>query len=410
MRHTADIVRGFTWVFLMRIVARLLTFARVFVLARLLTPTQFGTFAIATLVLSLLEVLTETGTQVVLVQEKKEQFASYLNAAWFVSITRGLILCVLLFAATPFVLDFFNNPTALNSLLLIALLPLIKGFINPSVARFQKELLFKNELYMRSCIGILGTIITIVLAMLWRDPLVLAIGLIFEGVFEVIITHYYITPRPVFSFEKDKIISILQRGKWMGPATLFNYFFHQLDDIVVGRTLGSSSLGIYQMAYRIATLPITEISDSLNKVTFPVFTNLTADITTLRKTYAKTTSAIILLSIPLSAIFIIFPQQIVRLVLGEQWIETAQLLPILAIFGFLRSLLNSSSSLFLSLKRQDLVAQYTGISIVVMALCLFPLIHWYGTQGAAIAVLIGCLSTIPFVVYHVRKLLYDPAH
>jgi O-antigen/teichoic acid export membrane protein len=196
----------------------------------------------------------------------------------------------------------------------------------------------------------------------------------------------------------------------MGPATLFNYFFHQLDDIVVGRTLGSSSLGIYQMAYRIATLPITEISDSLNKVTFPVFTNLTADITTLRKTYAKTTSAIILLSIPLSAIFIIFPQQIVRLVLGEQWIETAQLLPILAIFGFLRSLLNSSSSLFLSLKRQDLVAQYTGISIVVMALCLFPLIHWYGTQGAAIAVLIGCLSTIPFVVYHVRKLLYDPAH
>lgn len=410
MRHVTSIVSGFSWVFLMRIVTRILTFTRIFILARLLTPTQFGTFAIATLILSLLEVLTETGTQVVLVQEEKKLFLKYNNAAWVISILRGIVLCLLLLIATPFVVNFFNNPAALNSLLVIAFLPFIKGFVNPSVALFQKELLFKKELYMRSAIGITGTVFTIALALIWKEPLVLAIGLLFEAVLEVILTHCYLLPRPVFIFEKSNILYLLQKGKWMGPATLFNYFFHQLDDIVVGKFLGSAMLGIYQMAYRTATLPITEISDSLNKVTFPVFTSMSADIQKLRRTYLKTSGMILLLSIPMSAVLILFPQQIVQLVLGDQWIDTANLLPILGVFGFLRSLLNSSSALFLSLKRQDLVAQYTGISIVMMALFLFPLIDAYGTQGAALAVLIGCLSTIPFVVYHVRKLLYDPAH
>lgn len=410
MGYTSRIITGFSWVVLMRIVTRILTFVRIFILARLLTPAQFGTFATATLMLSLLEVLTETGGQVVLVQEKKEVFRKYLNAAWVIAIFRGTLLCLLLLSISPVIVIFFKNPAALSSLLVIAFLPFIKGFINPSVALFQKELLFKKELYLRSSIGITGTVITILLALIWRDPLVLAIGLLFEAALEVILTHRYIQPKPFFTFHKTTIMEVIHKGKWMGPATLFNYFFHQLDDIVVGRWLGSGALGLYQMAYRIATLPITEVSDSLNRVTFPVFTDLESERDILRKAYFKTTAAILLLSLPLSAVFIIFPKVIVQLVLGEQWLEVAKLLPVLGIFGFIRAFLNSSSALFLSQKRQDLVAQYTFISVVVMAGLLFPLIHRYGTQGAAIAALIGCLSTFPFVIYHVRKLLYDSTH
>lgn len=410
MGYATTIIKGFSWVVLMRVVARVLTFARIFVLARLLTPAQFGTFATATLILSLLEVITETGGQVVLVQEKKEVFSKYLNAAWTVSILRGVLLCVLLLCISPLVVIFFNNPSALSSLLVIAFLPFIKGFINPSVALFQKELLFKKELYLRSSIAISGTVITILLALIWRDPLVLAIGLLFEAALEVILTHWYIQPKPFFTFHKVTIMEVINKGKWMGPATLFNYFFHQLDDIVVGRWLGSGALGLYQMAYRIATLPITEVSDSLNRVTFPVFAHLENDRDTLWRAYMKTTAAILLLSAPLSIAFIIFPQVIVQLVLGRQWLEVAHLLPILGIFGFIRAFLNSSSALFLSQKRQDLVAQYTFVSVFVMAIFLFPLIHHYGTQGAAVAALIGCLSTFPFVIYHVRKLLYDSTH
>lgn len=410
MKHVVDIIRGFSWIFLMRVVIRILTFVRILILARLLTPAQFGTFAIGTLVLSLLEVLTETGTQVVLVQEKKISFLKYINAAWFVSIVRGAVLCVLLLIATPFVVKFFNNTAALSTLITIAFLPFIKGFINPSIALFQRELLFKKELYMRSVIGIAGTIFTISLALIWKEPLVLVFGLLFEAVLEVVFSHYFLKPRPVLTFDKLNILTILHKGKWMGPAVLFNYFFHQLDDIVVGRFLGTEMLGIYQMAYRTATLPITEISDTLNKVTFPVFMRITTNVKMLRQIYFKTTGMVLLLSVPMSALLIFYPQIIVKLVLGDQWLETAKLLPILGIFGFLRSLLNTSSALFLSLKRQDLVARYTGISMAVMAIFLFPLIDNLGTQGAALAVLLGTASTIPLVIYYVRKLLYDSTH
>src|SRR3989344_3574656 len=100
---------GISWITLFRILTRLLTFVRLAVLGRLLTPAQFGYFGIAALLLSLLEILTETGINVFLVQ-KKGNINEYINSAWIVSIARGILLALIIFLSAPFIATFFNSP------------------------------------------------------------------------------------------------------------------------------------------------------------------------------------------------------------------------------------------------------------------------------------------------------------
>src|SRR3990167_7344642 len=99
MGYKTDAFKGISWIGILRASTRGITFVRLAILARILSPAQFGVFGIATLVLSLLEIITETGINVFLIQKK--DIKSYINSAWIVSIVRGFIIAIFLFALAP---------------------------------------------------------------------------------------------------------------------------------------------------------------------------------------------------------------------------------------------------------------------------------------------------------------------
>ena len=149
MGYSRDALRGVSWMTLLRGVTRGITFLRLAVLGRLLTPSQFGLFGIASLLLSLLEILTETGINVFLIQHKGH-IKDYLDSAWVVSIIRGFVLGFLILVFAPILVYFFATPDAYSVLLLISAVPIIRGFINPAIVTYQKDLLFRREFGFRS--------------------------------------------------------------------------------------------------------------------------------------------------------------------------------------------------------------------------------------------------------------------
>ena len=108
MGYTKDTMRGVGWVGGLRLITRIVSFARIAILARLLSPVQFGVFGIAMLVTALLEVFTETGVNIILVQEKKD-IKEYINSAWIVSIVRGIAISTIIFFSASFVSIFFHS-------------------------------------------------------------------------------------------------------------------------------------------------------------------------------------------------------------------------------------------------------------------------------------------------------------
>src|SRR3989344_7704946 len=157
MSLTKDTVRGFSWMVGFRGVARILTFLKTAILARILLPDQFGVYGIAVISLAFLEIITETGVNVFLVQEDQD-VEEHLNTAWIVSVFRCALIALLIFLSTPLIVNFFNSPASGPLLSLIRLVPLIRGFINPARVKFQKQLEFNKDFWFRSSIFLAETV------------------------------------------------------------------------------------------------------------------------------------------------------------------------------------------------------------------------------------------------------------
>lgn len=395
MRHT---VRGFGWMWGFRVASRGVAFVRTAILARLLTPAQFGVYGIGVIALALLEMLTETGINVFLIQEKQD-IEKYLGTARTVSVIRGIIISLLIFAAAPWVANFFAMPDARLILQLISIVPLVRGFINPALVRFQKELTFSKEFVYRMSTFTLDSSISVIVALATKSTLSMVWGLLAGAILEVIITNLFIKPRPAFAFALPHFKEITGRGKWVTIAGIFDYLSKQGDNLVVGKVLGAAPLGLYQNAYVLSTLPVTEVSDVVGKVTFPVYSRIAEDAARVKRAYVRTLAAISFLVFPISLVLFFFPDLVVRIALGEQWLGAIPALRVLAIFGFIKAISQSTSALFLGLRKQELVTLFTFIRFFTLAVTIYPLTVTYGIVGAGYSALTSAIAVLPFMLY-----------
>jgi O-antigen/teichoic acid export membrane protein len=404
MGYSSNVIRGASWMSGFRIFTRILSFLKMAVLARLLTPSQFGIFGIATLVLMLLEMLTETGINVVLIQSRSK-IDEYVNSAWIVSVIRGVFIGLCIIILAPFVTSFFNAPDAFNILLLISIIPFVRGFINPSEVKLQKDLKFHYEFWFRSSIFTFDTIVAVIFVIITHSVYGLVWGMIAGVLLEVILSFVLMRPIPQLHIRKDYFSEIFHKGKWVTAYGFFNYIAQQGDNIMVGKIMGASSLGIYGMAYNISTLPISEITDVVSKVVFPVYTKIAGDTQRLRSAFIRSTSVISLATIVMGGVLFFFPNQIISIVLGNKWLSAVPVLRVLVIYGVLRAISGSASALFLGVEKQKYVTNMTFLRFAGLAITIYPLVNMFGLVGAGYSALISVVVEIPVIAYYVIKVL-----
>ncbi len=404
MGYKKETIKGISWVGLFRLLTRIIALGRTAILARIFNPLQFGLFGIASLVLALIEILTDTGINVFLVQTEGNA-KKYLNTAWIVSIIRGILIGIVIFLTSFLTVGFFENKNALGLVMLISIVPVIRGFINPSVAFFQKELQFNKEFYYKSLVFLIDTVISVMFAIITKNIYSLVIGLIFSAVFEVVFSFIYASPRPRFKFNHKQLSLIVHKGKWITLAGIFNYAFSNLDTIIVGKMLGTYSLGLYQMAYKTSVNPLMELSDVISRVTFPVYVRIAKENQRVKKAFLKSLTVIGFIAVPVGFIAFGFADLIINILLGEQWKDAIPIFRILIIFGIIRTISGYASALFLGFNKQKYVTIVTFISLVGMGVFIYPLIVKLGITGAAYSALIGALFAVPVVAIFLKKIL-----
>lgn len=402
MRYTYSALVGFFWVGLTRLSTRGITFFRLAILARVLSPSDFGIYAIAAITLSLTEILTETGINTILIQEK-EKIDKFLNTAWIVSIIRGFIIGVIILALIPIIEIFFSQSNITSILLLTSAIPVVKGFINPAIITFQKELHFNKDFYLRTLVFIVDSVVAVLATLYLKSPIGIIWGLIAGAVLEVILSFMFLSLRPSFNLDKSIFKLILHNGKWVTLAGIFNYLFHNADDIVVGKLLGTTSLGFYDAAYKISMLPITEVGDVISKAIFPIYVRISDEIKDLQKAFLKTILSVTFLVVPFGILALIFSEHLVLLLLGDQWGESVPIFKVLIIFGVLRAILNAFSPLFFAVRKQAYVTTITFVSFIGMIISIVPFINKYGIIGAGYSVIAATLATIPFILFFAKK-------
>ncbi len=404
MGYFKTTLSGLSWTAALRGSIRLLAFVRLAILARLLLPEQFGAFGVAAMALALLEIMTETGINVFLLQEK-DGLSQFINTAWLVSIFRGLIIALLVFVSAPLVANFFSTPDLAPLLYLTCLVPVIRGFINPANVKFQKDLQFNREFAYRLTIFLVESIITVSFAVLTHSAASFVWGLIFSSLIELALSFILISPRPHWSFKLDQLKLILNRGKWVTGFGLFDYVFTQGDNITVGRLLGQAPLGVYRTAYSLSTLPVNEIVDTYYKVSLPVYVKLVGSPARLKSAVLKSVGLLSLTSLIISLAVFFLARPFVLLVLGSAWHAAIPVVKVLAFVGLFRSLSYSFNSLFVALRLQKYVTFIIFTSMLALLVTIVPAVSRFGVIGAGYSAVVSSLVSLPVAVFLAAKTL-----
>ena len=384
------VVRGGMWVFGLRITSRGLGFIRTIILARLLAPSDFGLLGIAMLAISTLETFSQTGFQAALIQ-KKENVESYLDTAWTVSAIRGVILFLILFLSAPVVAKFFNSSQATLVIKVIAISTLLSGFRNIGILFFQKELEFNKQFIYELSATLVDVTIAITLAFMLRNVWALVWGGLaanFVRLFMSYILHPY---RPRARLDKREFKELFGFGRWVLGSSILVFLVTQGDDIFVGKMLGVTALGFYQMAYLISNLPATEITHVISQVTFPAYSKLQYDLQRLRAAYLDTLQLTAFISIPIAGGIFILAPEFTEIFLGAKWMPMVPAIQVLVFAGMIRSIAATSGTLFVAIGRPRTDTAWQVIRLLVLIIFIYPFTMRWNLSGTSIAVLLSIL-------------------
>lgn len=377
---------------------------KIAILARLLTPAQFGAFGIVTLALSLLETFSETSVFQALIQ-KDTVTDEDLTASWLISIARGALIALLLYISAPFIQSFFNQDGLVPFIRLIALAPLIRNFRNPQTVHFQKDLNFKKESFLRALATLVELIVAITVTLathsIWGLVLANVASAFTEAIGSFLLAPTFVFVMPTWSTTKP----LIHYGSWLWGSSILSYIATEGDDIVVGKLLGAGPLGFYQNAYKIASLPVTQITSVTSQVGFPALSQIQDDKQRLARAFKKTLLTTIGLTTFASVAIFIFAGPITLFLFGENWLPMVPALRLLTLFGLIRSIDHTAGPLFKAVGKPNLVTLYGTLFIVVMFALIFPLTRSGGIVGTSWAIIIAALVTQPYLIYHVRKIL-----
>ena len=398
------VIRGGFWTFFLRATSQLLHLIKIIVLARLLSPSDFGLFGVALLSLAALETFSQTGFDRALIQ-KKGDISSYLNSVWTIEVVRGILIAIILFFISPYVAVFFNVPEVVPILRIIGLAVILKGSTNVAVTYFQKELEFKKLFKYQFSGTLADSITTIIIAILFHSVWALVIGLLVGNLVKLIVSYKINSYRPKFEFNFLKLEELWVFGKWVLGSSILIFLVTHGDDILVGKLLGVTALGFYQMAYLISNAPATEISHIISQVAFPAYSKLQDDIPRLRKAYLKVLRITTFFSFPIAGLIFVLAPDFTMIFLGEKWMPMVPAMQVLGFWGLIRSMGSITGYAIQAVGKPRLLTALQFLILILLIILIYPFAVWWGIFGVSLAVVFSILLPTLIMCFVVIKII-----
>ncbi len=398
-----QVVRGGIWLLIGDGLARLASLLKLVVLGRLLSPNDFGLMGIAIVLLNWLESFTQTGINAALIQ-RAGTIRPYLDTAWTIQVLRGLGLALALASAAPLGARFFGNPEATQVIRAIALVTLLRGFANPGVIHLRKEMNFRREVTWRLSGLVAGLLVAIPVAFKYRSVWALVASVVFAQAAETLASYWIEAYRPRLRLDWAQMRELLQFGRWFFVSNVVSFVGLYVDSLSVGKILGATALGFYQMAQQLALVPAAQLGTHLQGVIFPAFSKLQTP-QSLKRAFLQTLTLVCALVVPLAWFLSIFAEELVRVVLGSKWGPISPLLRILAWAAIATAVTRVTTSLLHAAGRPDLQVRASLQEAVLVACLLYPLITTFGIRGAALAVTAAAYWSMGYQLLLVARLL-----
>src|SRR5688572_25399158 len=306
---------------------RLIGLVSVLVLARMLTPGDFGIVALAMSVLALVDIFSALGLRQALLRVGKPERAHY-DTAWTIQLLVLTVLAAILVAMAPLAARFYGEPALGTLIAVLAGCFVIDGLANIGVVDFDRHLDFGRDLRMRVSVRLTAFAVTISAALLLRNYWALVIGMVSLSVLNAAASYFFHPFRPRLSLAKRG--ELLGVSLWMFLASASQTVHHQIEKIVVGRISSRSVVGHYAVSRDLSSLFTEEVAVALNRVAFVTTARTGRPLSADPGRLPAMLGAYGLIAAPLGFGLAATADQALPLLLGPQWAEAAPLLAIIA--------------------------------------------------------------------------------
>ena len=269
---------------------------------------------------------------------------------------------------------------------------------NTKLILFQKKLQFKTLFLIDIGRILIDFFASVTFAIYLKNAMALALGYLFGTITYTLLSFTTKIGTPSFKFEYKTAMKMFKFGKWVWLASLLVFIITNGDDAFVGKFLGITALGLYQMAYKISTLVISDVTYVISKVSFPFYSLFQSNIKKLMKSYIHILKITSFIVTPLSLGIFVVADKLTLVFLGEKWAGMIHALRILALAGLIRAIIATAGSLFYSMGKPYIDAKWRIVRFITMAVTIYPLTKKYNIIGTSISILLSIVSiAIPFI-------------
>lgn len=350
------------------------------ILARLLTPHDYGCIGMLTIFMALADTVIDGGFGSALIQKKKPLQEDYSTIFWW-NMGMSLVLYGVLFFSAPAIASFYSIPILCPVLRVEALVLFIHAFNLVQRNQLRKSLNFRVLSIVTIATAIISLAITIVLAYKGFGVWALVVQNLFSSAIPAVFFWFYIKWRPLFFFSWTSFKELFGFGSYMFLTHLVNQICTKLNGLLIGRFYSASTLGYFSKASSTEMIAFTSISSVVTQVTYPLYAQAQDNKAVLANMVKRLTGTISCLVFPLMFILIICAKPIFVFLYSDRWLESVPYFQVLCFAGFSACLqavntqtiaaIGESQAMF----KWTIIKRFFGLAFVIVGL------SYWGMKG-----------------------------
>lgn len=400
----AALKSGLVWSFANNVAGRVGSFLAGIVVVRLLTESEFGTFAVAMVVVQVLLSMNELGVSVAIVRHKGS-VREIAPTVVTLSVVSSAALTALAWVAAPSVARALGAPEASWIIRLLTLNVLIDGIVAVPNALIARGLQQRKRLVIDTAAFFTSTPVTIALAIMGFGAWSLGWGTLVGTVTTGVLALWWTPERYGPGWRRDAVPGLLRFGLPLAGSSLLLLLLLNVDFILVGHLLGATLLGAYVLAFNVCSWPISVITTSIRRVTVSAFARMHEDHEDTGRTgFANVFALVLAISLPVCACLAVFAPAIVHVLYGERWAAAAGPLRFLAVLAIGRIVVELTYDYLAAIGRGDMTFWMHLIWLAALTPALVIGCRTNGVDGAAAAhAIVVAVCVVPLVTYYLWR-------
>jgi PST family polysaccharide transporter len=383
---------------LSQIIRVLLSICSTIVLARLLTPGDFGVIAMASPVMGFLLIFQDLGLNQATVQSESIS-NNQLDALFWLSVLVSATIAGVMLAISPGVAFFYHDIRAGYITAAFSLNVLIGGAALQHAALLTRRMSFGVAAAIDIATSTTAFLATVAFAFFVRSYWSIWLGAVVSICVSTSSLWIFVDWRPRFKFGFADSRNLIRFGANVTIFNLANFMHRNADNLMIARSWGAYQLGLYDRAYKLMTFPMQTINSPLSRVMIPILSRLRAEPQRLRRTYLLAIRAVLTVSVPGMAVAASISDRLVPFLLGNRWAAAGPIFFWLSLASLSSPLSNATGWLFISCGKTQAYARWGVFNACVTVTAFFVGLPW-GAVGVARAYAICMTVIIPPLLYY----------